>query len=292
MLSKRKLPTGLGKQQMVHSIIFVSSFFVLSGGLLVADEPSTRSDDTERNARLDYMKAFVADFTVTPAGDRKNNLVLTQEPVQRWTNPIRNRFSDGCVFLWLDGERPMTAVNVSIRGEGMVWLEAANLTATSLDVTRRGTSFWTPKAAEIIERPLVDAAPPGDVAARRLVQMRRIAERFTVRTNPGQEPSDLRLMPQPYHQYQAASRGIVDGALFAFVETTDPELLLVIEAVKPMAGEPAVWRYSLNRMTSRPIVVELDGTPVYNATNYIYQPRLISDSYLERHLGVYRSAAK
>ncbi|HEV3119046.1 MAG TPA: hypothetical protein VGY58_18475 [Gemmataceae bacterium] len=42
---------------------------------------------------------------------------------------------------------------------------------------------------------------------------------------------------------------VLDGALFAFVEGTDPEVILAIEARADAKEEP-VWRYGLGRMNS------------------------------------------
>ena len=50
----------------------------------------------------------------------------------------------------------------------------------------------------------------------------------------------LRLLTQPIYKYETADSG---GALFAFVEGTDPEVFLMIEARTVDAG--SVWHYAL-----------------------------------------------
>ena len=37
-------------------------------------------------------------------------------------------------------------------------------------------------------------------------------------------------MPQPLLRYAAPDSGVIDGAVFAFAEATDPEALLILEA--------------------------------------------------------------
>src|SRR5947209_16964183 len=61
--------------------------------------------------------------------------------------------------------------------------------------------------------------------------------------------SELRLLPQPVHRYAAPKKGIVQGALFAFVQGTDPDVFLLVEA----RGEnlaSARWQFATTRMTA------------------------------------------
>ena len=51
-----------------------------------------------------------------------------------------------------------------------------------------------------------------------------------------------RLLTVPVFRYSQPERGIVDGALFAFVRSTNPELLIVIEA-QVVEGKER-WIYS------------------------------------------------
>ena len=66
-------------------------------------------------------------------------------PVNR-NNPIRNFFSDGGLFLWLEGKRPAAAVAVSIRGNGGVWVEMVTFSPSSLRCVRNDGAFWTPQS--------------------------------------------------------------------------------------------------------------------------------------------------
>jgi hypothetical protein len=61
--------------------------------------------------------------------------------------------------------------------------------------------------------------------------------------------TDLRLLPQPVYRYAAPKQGVHSGGLFAFVEGTDPDIFLLIEArEKDAAG--ATWQYAAARMVS------------------------------------------
>ncbi len=69
------------------------------------------------------------------------------------------------------------------------------------------------------------AAAPATTPAERLRQMRDLAREFHIVMETESGRSDLRLLTQPVYRYEAKT----DGALFAFVLTTDPEAWLLIE---------------------------------------------------------------
>jgi len=83
--------------------------------------------------------------------------------------------------------------------------------------------------------------------------LRGIAREFRGFVDPEKERTELRLLPQPLFRYDSGSSGSPDGALFAFVLTTDPEAVLLIEE-RPGADGPA-WQYALARMTNHGVAV-------------------------------------
>ena len=103
--------------------------------------------------------------------------------------------------------------------------------------------------------------------------MRALARRFTARSIDGNEKDwELRLLPQPLYRFSDEAGGILDGGLFAFVVSNDPEFFVLLEAITAPQGEPQ-WRYSLARMSSRKHAVRLDGNEVWSVTNYYTEPR-------------------
>ena len=81
--------------------------------------------------------------------------------------------------------------------------------------------------------------------------MKTIAERFTAAVDTSgnfANPEQLRLLTTPIYRYSATAHGILDGALFAFVQGTNPEVLMLVEAD---ATAPAAtgWRYGFARMS-------------------------------------------
>jgi hypothetical protein len=56
---------------------------------------------------------------------------------------------------------------------------------------------------------------------------------------------------------------LLDGALFVFSNGTNPEMLLILEAVQP-DGDP-VWRYALAPVSTAALEASLDGRAVWTA---------------------------
>ena len=55
-------------------------------------------------------------------------------------------------------------------------------------------------------------------------------------------------MTRPIFRYESTDPQVLDGAIFAFVRGTDPELLLLIEARR--TDGKAVWQFAPARMNS------------------------------------------
>jgi hypothetical protein len=79
--------------------------------------------------------------------------------------------------------------------------------------------------------------------------------------DPNNTRSELRLLVQPVHRYQDDDALVLDGAVFVLAHGTNPEVLLQIEAVSVKGGP--LWKYSLVRLGSAEMHVELDGREVW-----------------------------
>jgi hypothetical protein len=131
-------------------------------------------------------------------------------------------------------------------------------------------TVWTPQRYGLLNQRFSEASPPAESKPRRLTQMRDLARRFSAtfyRAEP-EEATPLRLLTTPIYRFAAEADGIVDGALFSLANATDPDVLLLVEAVRDGADSPAYWRYSVARMTSAKLAVWLDGREVVSLGNY------------------------
>lgn len=256
--------------------------------LLLAAVPGWSAEDGETNkqARLAFVKQTLAEHSLQTADEAATTLKLTDEPAIWYTNPVRSARGTGATFFWLNGSRPIAAVSLSIRDKGRLFRELTLLDDVPLKATRGGQPIWLPRKPDKTWASLRDAPHPGNNESVRLRQMRSMSRRFQGRLIKDQlEGGSLRVLSKPLHRYHNADAGIIDGAVFAMVEATDPEILLSFEARSNESG--GAWHYRLARMTSRPSEVRLDGKPHWSTAAYWQNPRSPADPYIEGRAGTY-----
>ena len=214
-------------------------------------------------------------------------------PVLRWTNPAVGRVY-GNTYVWLHNGRP-AAVGCLFRNfhpYNQFNGELAALAGTKLLAKRDDKVMWQPKD-EWKWHPLPGADAPAATAAQRLVQMRALAGEFVVelldtRNVPRGEDQTPRLLPRPVHRYDARRTRTLDGALYAFVIGTDPELLLLIEC-DTAAARPE-WRFGVGRMNRDAIRLKRRGETVWEAA--ATRNHSLTDAYLFLGFGAPRREPK
>lgn len=110
-----------------------------------------------------------------------------------------------------------------------LWIhEFQSLSAESMRFEYDGRAVWTPGKTGVAFKPLAGAPVPAKSSNGRLVQMRQLARRFSIKDDfEGASQDKLRLMTTPLLRY--SSKSATDGALFTFAHGTDPELLVMLE---------------------------------------------------------------
>lgn len=213
-----------------------------------APDPKAEAEATSRMAEQEAAK-----WTIRTADGRE--LTRKPESILKWSNPNVGRVY-GDVFLWLDRGCPAAI------GSFYKWhapYEAFNgemktLGRARLIGTRSERVLWETSTEDVVFQELKKAEQPAEDAADRLRQMRRLAPEFEVilRDTRVQRESgtrqELRLLTRPVHRYQSGDPGVIDGAIFAFVNGTDPEALLLLEARK--ANDAARWEFALARLNN------------------------------------------
>ena len=76
----------------------------------------------------------------------------------------------------------------------------------------------------------------------------------------------MRLIPQPLHRYGGDEDALIDGALFVFVQATDPEVIVLLDA-RADETEPT-WHYGLARMCGLPLEVRFGERVIWEAPLY------------------------
>jgi hypothetical protein len=185
---------------------------------------------------------------------------LEAQALLYYTNPVRKNDQHGAIFLWTASGRPAviasiwSAINQSNTSVRHLTHEWHSLVETpDVAAMRGGQVLWTPGEAGIEWSVLPDVPTPSTSRTTRLVQLRSIARRLTARIT-AEEEGELRLMPQPLYRYPPDLPGTLDGAIFSFALTTDPEIVVLVEATpaKPQSNyRIAVARFGNLAMSVR-----------------------------------------
>jgi hypothetical protein len=195
---------------------------------------------------LSWTELFANERSATPMATRV---------AMRWANNTRGS-EDGMTVLYLSDGRP-EAVCCVYPWEKQLCLEFDSLSRGTLIAKRDGAVVWQPEKPGVEFHSVPDADSPAESPVARLRQMKALAGQFSSTMlgwkadKSDREP--LRLLPQPLYRYDSKRTDLLDGAVFAFVQGTDPESLLLIEAFK--VGDRFEWQFAFARRTSG----ELEG---------------------------------
>lgn len=225
---------------------------------------AARNPAAERLALMKEMAA-VYDFA-REAGP----LALRPDPAFRLGDQATGNVLEGAIFLWSDSAgRPEVAAQVFLlkvreKPEG-IWLhEFTSLSTGTLVAGQGGSPKWSPATPGVAFRPVPGAPRPAASPAQRLRQIRALAEEFKAEDDFGAEGRfvSLRLLTTPVARYGKPGATPEDGALFAFVEGTDPEVFLFVESRPGPAGPE--WQYACAPMSCWPLKVAHKGQKVWD----------------------------
>jgi hypothetical protein len=233
-----------------------------------AQDADSAPPDATADERLQFMQRSAEVYRLELETDPPRSLSLHAEPLLRFDNAVSG-VPDGIVILWRDGVRPAVFAQVFQTNEGLWIHECQSLAEAPLAMRRAEREVWAPREPGQPFGELSGAGPPAATAARRLTQMRSLANEFQAwddfRIDAGDAETTrhvLRLLPKPIYRYADADAGLLDGAVFAFVHGTDPEVFLVFEA-RARAQGGAAWRYALAPMTCWSVRAEREMTPAW-----------------------------
>jgi len=218
-------------------------------GVKPAREGTPKADAGAQRLVLEELRRAAARYRIVTDTDPLKSLVLVPEPVLHWTNPLRSTAA-GASFVWVVDGRPEVVASLyryTLEVKTVEDHEFQSLATTGLKATRDGQAVWGPRTAGVSLAPIPGAPKPAATPAERLRQMRALAHEFHASFDLPKDRTELRLLPKPLYRYETNRPDLTDGALFAFVLTTDPEVLLTIEA-RP-AGGASVWHYGFARMS-------------------------------------------
>ena len=246
-----------------------------------AEEPEDEPQ-VETKKLNETIEGSIGWYDVYP--DPSANEAMRPQPVLRWRNVARGQDGEAMMVVWAHRGRPQALASI-YPWQGYLNHEFGSLSRSAKLLARdNGNVAWSPKSPGVELRPVADAPPPAETAAARLRQMKSIAGRFkatmTGWKGDNSDREELRLLPRPLYRYsvtdpQDHEPAVLDGVLFAFVMGTDPETVMLLEAVGTQ--ESASWQYAFVRATSGGLEVRLENEVVWRAEKF-QGPRAATDT--------------
>lgn len=194
---------------------------------------------------------------------------MSPRVVMRWANNIRGS-EGGATVLYLQDGIPQAACSIYPWEQQFIH-EFDSLSRGTLVAKRHGALSWSPNKPGVEYQAVPMAEAPAESAVQRLRQMKAISSQFSS-TMLGWKPDrsdreSLRLLPQPLYRYEnPPAQKCLDGAVFAFVQGTDPEALLILEAVP--RGQTMQWEFAFVRQTSGELEARYKDAIVWHADKY------------------------
>jgi hypothetical protein len=226
-------------------------------------EPAAKVPTTFR----ELMDAAVTQVEIFASGDPDE----AAKPLValRWANNARGS-EDGLTVLYVHGGRPLATACLYPWDKKLIH-DLESLSRAKIVGRREGEVVWQPQTTGIEFAEIPDAPDVAETPAQRLRQLRSLADQFQSSMLGWKADStdreELRLLPRPLYRYEAKAGPVLDGAVFAFVMGTDPESLLLIEAVKGPSGA-ATWEFAFARRTSGELEGRHQDKVVWHADRY------------------------
>jgi len=229
----------------------------LAALLLAADDappakPADEQVEKERSAKaLELCRKGAKEYRLCLEDATRTELELKSDPVLRWSNPAVGSIHGG-IFIWTHAGRPAAVASIFkwFHPRTEMAFEVHSLSTERLVGILGTKEVWKSSRSGVEHTLVPGAVAPAESAATRLVQMRTMSSAFVVEKTDRDDNSKqrMRLLTQPVFRYASKAEHVTDGAMFAFVQGTDPEVLLLLEAQETKAG-PA-WHFALARMNS------------------------------------------
>lgn len=229
----------------------------------LADESdeATKKAESVKTQRDKDIDESLERYKVYVGGDTKP---LKPISALDWNNPLAGGAGRTVLFLQNGQARSVCCIWASTSNQ--LYHEFGSFSRTGLRGELDGNDAWELGATGVKFRAIPESDEPAADRRRRLLQMKNLMRRFNAveLENRQREPDrvQLRLLARPLYRYEQESDQILDGAVFGYVHTTDPEALVVLEAVR--SGEKLRWEYTFLRRTTLPVMGELDGVEVWN----------------------------
>jgi hypothetical protein len=250
---------------------------------LLRGEEEPKPDETTAASKAEELQraAYVRTMQILAKGckvvrvtdDGEAECKTLDDSALNWNDAARhpNLIVPGTTWIWHDNGRPQLIGEIYGRVDsvGQWAFFMCNLSADGLRFSE-GPTNWKFTKSYYGPRDIADAPRVAPTKSARGFQIRDLVGRFDAHQFWEGERSELRLLPKPIHRYEDESAGILDGALYAFVHGTNPEVLILIEA--HATSDAAAWKVGFGSLAGANCVVRLDGKEFWNCPRYTGDP--------------------
>ena len=232
-------------------------------------QEDTKKEKDQRQIERDQWSIYYAQqipkYTFHLDSNKNEPLKLNPGAKLRTWNPIRIGNNHGELFIWTKNGRAVLAGSILSYELGpdqrRVAHEFHSFSEEKITGIRDGSAIEM-SAPGVVFRPIEGAPKPGKSRAQRMVQLRRLSKSFNATTLlNGETTQPLHPLNQPIYRYETKTVND-DGAIFAYVTGTDPELLVAIETRETKEG--IQWHFAAGRFTDLPITLKYKNQQVWN----------------------------
>jgi hypothetical protein len=256
-------------------IVFCASLMLLpfvASSFAPADEPKQPAKVPDVKADEDYRRdaeKLVSGIEVELLrGDTWVKIKRVEKPLLYFGDATRGH-ERGSVWVWGEKGRPVVVLEL-FRDEGRkIWVcSLCNSSGGKVRASRDGKAWWKENESSLEPKDIPGTDAPAADATQRQRQLKQLAQKFTGHQfwDPNNSRFELRRLEKPLLTYRDPDSGIADGALYALVNGTNPEILLFIEArTNPKDATKLAWRFGVGRSSHASLHVLYDEKEVFES---------------------------
>jgi hypothetical protein len=236
---------------------------------LTADEKDRAEADkaaAARQARLTQIRGVLETLRPTLLHEKKESAAeLQSTPALLYADNARD-VTNSSLWTWEHAGQPIgvTAIEWHPTGEnqGRWTFEFATLCSDKIRIALPEGNWTTTDTSRVA--PIPDAPSVADARPQRLVQMKKLSERFSaIEQHPTEGRIELRRLAAPV--YRQTDHG--DSAMFVFANGTNPEIALLITVIDDEKPEKT-WGYRSAALSATELTLLLDERPAWSEVRF------------------------